>query len=119
MSLSSDTVNITKLYRLKEDGSNWVVYQDHTTDYLKSKGLRSHLNGGIRKPTEIIECFNELTNIIQFFRPDDTAFATPLSAEDVTKFKDSACNYDKNEGISSNILDNMLPTSIYCKVQTH
>ncbi|KAJ2936697.1 hypothetical protein H1R20_g406, partial [Candolleomyces eurysporus] len=119
MSPGSDTVNITKLYQLKKDGFNWAVYRDRTTDYLKSKGLRSHLNGHVRKPTEIVEHFNELTNVIQFFRPDNTAFATPLLAKDVAKFEDSTCDYNKNEGIGSDVLNNTLPTSIYCEIQTH
>ncbi|RXW12313.1 hypothetical protein EST38_g13542 [Candolleomyces aberdarensis] len=87
MSPGSDAVNVSMLYRLKEDGTNWAAYRDRTTDHLKSKGLRSHLNGRVRKPVEIIERVNESTNAFQYFNPSDTAFATPLSADNIEKFE--------------------------------
>ncbi|KAJ2923795.1 hypothetical protein H1R20_g13297, partial [Candolleomyces eurysporus] len=116
MSPDSDSITIAKLYRLKEDGSNWAVYRDRTTDYLKSKGLRSHLNGRVKEPIEIVERINESTNTIQFFKPDDTAFATPLSDKDVGKLEDAACEYDKNQGLGSDVLNNTVPTSIYREI---
>ncbi|RXW11752.1 hypothetical protein EST38_g14103 [Candolleomyces aberdarensis] len=118
MSPGSDAVNISKLYRLKEDGTNWAAYRDRTTDHLKLKGLRSHLNGRVRKPVEIVERVNELTNAFQYFNPSDAAFAAPLSADDIEKFEVAACEYDKNEGVGSDVLNNTLPTSIYREIQT-
>ncbi|RXW12896.1 hypothetical protein EST38_g12957 [Candolleomyces aberdarensis] len=118
MSPAGDSLSISKLYKLKEDGSNWAVYRDRTTDYLKGKGLRCHLNGRVKKPIEVVERINESTNATQFFNPTDIAFATPLSDEAVEKLEDAACDYDKNEGIGSDVLNNTLPTSIYRKIQT-
>ncbi|RXW11527.1 hypothetical protein EST38_g14328 [Candolleomyces aberdarensis] len=119
MSPGSDAVNLSKLYRLKEDGSNWAAYRDRTTDHLKGKGLRSHLNGRVKKPIEIVERFNNSTNAIQYFQPSDAAFATPLTDDDIEKFEVAACEYDKNEGIGSDVLNNTLPTSIYREIQTY
>ncbi|RXW15910.1 hypothetical protein EST38_g9944, partial [Candolleomyces aberdarensis] len=118
MSPAGDSLSISKLYKLKEDGSNWAVYRDRTTDYLKGKGLRCHLNGRVKKPIEVVERINVSTNATQFFNPTDIAFATPLSDEAVEKLEDAACDYDKNEGIGSDVLNNTLPTSIYREIQT-
>ncbi|RXW13584.1 hypothetical protein EST38_g12270 [Candolleomyces aberdarensis] len=118
MSPAGDSLSISKLYKLKEDGSNCAVYRGGTTDYLKGKGLHCHLNGRVKKPIEVIECINESTKATQFFNPTDTAFTTPLSDKAVEKLEDAACDYDKNEGIGSDVLNNTLPTSIYRKIQT-
>ncbi|KAJ2929035.1 hypothetical protein H1R20_g8058, partial [Candolleomyces eurysporus] len=48
----------------------------------------------------------------------DTAFATPLLADDIERFEVAASEYDKNEGVGSDVLNNTLPTSIYREIQT-
>jgi hypothetical protein len=116
MSPGSDTVNITKLYRLKEDGSNWAVYRDRTTDYLKSKGLRSHLNGRVTKPIEVVEKWDESLSRTIFYKPDDTKFENPIALSDVAKYEESASEYDRLEGIGSDVLNNTIPTSIYREI---
>ncbi|RXW16152.1 hypothetical protein EST38_g9701 [Candolleomyces aberdarensis] len=104
MSPTSNLLSISKLYKLKEDGSNRAIYQDRTTDYLKGKGLRCHLNGCVKIPIKVVEHFNKSTNVTKFFNPTDTAFATPLSDKAIEKLKDTAFNYNKNKCIGSDAM---------------
>ena len=112
MSPDSDTVNITKLYRLKDNGSNWAVYRNRTTAYLKSKGLRSHLNGRVMKPVELVERYSTMLNTIYFYTPSDTEFDNPLTNTEVQCFEDLATAYDRNEGLDTDVLNNTLPPHI-------
>jgi hypothetical protein len=116
MSPDSDSITIAKLYRLKDDGSNWAVYRDCTTDYLKSKGLHSHLDGCVTKPIEVVKKWDKSLFKTIFYKPDDTKFENPIALSDVAKYEESASEYDRLEGIGSDILNNTISTSVYCEI---
>ncbi|KAJ2929484.1 hypothetical protein H1R20_g7604, partial [Candolleomyces eurysporus] len=116
MSPASDTPSFSKPYKLKEDGSNWAVYRDRTTDHLKGKGLRSHLNGRVSKPIELNERYSESLNKFFFYLPSDDDFENPLESADVDKYELLAAEYDRNEGLGSDVLNNTIPTPIYREI---
>ncbi|KAJ2911382.1 hypothetical protein MD484_g9032, partial [Candolleomyces efflorescens] len=116
MSPTSDSVSITKLYKLKEDGSNWAVYRDRTSDYLKSKGLRSHLNRRVTKPIEVIEVWDDELSKTIFYKPDDPKHENPIALTNVLKYEELASKYDRLEGIGSDVLNNTIPASIYREI---
>ncbi|KAJ2918787.1 hypothetical protein MD484_g1572, partial [Candolleomyces efflorescens] len=110
---------VTKLYKLKDDGSNWAVYRDRTMDLLKGKGLRSHLNGRVTKPVEPMEIWDAGTKKTRWFRSDDPNFETPLSIAEVNVLEEAAAEYDKREGIGSDIINNSIPSSVYREIYKH
>ncbi|KAJ2911504.1 hypothetical protein MD484_g8911, partial [Candolleomyces efflorescens] len=116
MSPASNSVSITKLYKLKEDGSNWAVYRDRTSDYLKLKGLRSHLNGRVTKPIKVVKVWDDKLSKTIFYKPDDTKHKNPITLTDVLKYEELASEYDQLEGIGSDVLNNTIPASIYCEI---
>ncbi|KAJ2921695.1 hypothetical protein H1R20_g15406, partial [Candolleomyces eurysporus] len=116
MSPASDTPSFSKLYKLKEDGSNWAVYRDRTIDHLKGKGLRSHLNSRVTKPIELTERYSESLNKFFFYLPSDIDFENPLESADVDKYEQLASDYDRNKGLGSDVLNNTIPTAIYREI---
>ncbi|RXW17545.1 hypothetical protein EST38_g8307 [Candolleomyces aberdarensis] len=117
MSPSSNYVNISRPYKLKEDGFNWADYRARTMDHLKGKGLRSHLNGRVTKPVELVERWSEPLNKAFFYKPTDLTFDEPLEIEEVEKFEQLATEYDRKEGLGSHILNNTIPMSVYREIR--
>ncbi|KAJ6536211.1 hypothetical protein B0H19DRAFT_1003954, partial [Mycena capillaripes] len=51
---STSQLKITRLPKLKDDGSNWINYRDLAMNTLTAKGLRRHVVGTIKAPPELI-----------------------------------------------------------------
>ena len=50
---ATDAIKLLKLPKLKNDGSNWITYRERIMNTLTHKGLKRHVLGTARKPTEI------------------------------------------------------------------
>jgi hypothetical protein len=50
---ATDAIKLLKLPKLKDDGSNWITYRERITNTLTHKGLKRHVLGTARTPTEI------------------------------------------------------------------
>ncbi|KAF8205179.1 hypothetical protein K438DRAFT_533035 [Mycena galopus ATCC 62051] len=66
-SMSSSSLKITKLPKLRDDGANWGTYKDLVMNVLVAKGLRRHVVGTARAPPELTERDGE------FFLPNRIA----------------------------------------------
>ncbi|KAJ7124497.1 hypothetical protein C8R44DRAFT_620068, partial [Mycena epipterygia] len=51
---STSQLKITRLPKLKDDGSNWINYRDLAMNTLTAKGLRRHVVGTIKAPKELV-----------------------------------------------------------------
>ncbi|KAF9057236.1 hypothetical protein BJ165DRAFT_1419330 [Panaeolus papilionaceus] len=79
------------LVKLKADWSNWELYKDATSAYLKSKGLGPHID-------------NRLMG------------NPPLSGIQDPEMRAALLDYMKNEGLGTVILFESLPSSIYTQL---
>ncbi|TFK37947.1 hypothetical protein BDQ12DRAFT_723706 [Crucibulum laeve] len=103
----SDTIKVTKLLKLKENGSNWSTYKDQTMTHLNSKGLHQYVLGTAIVPISIIKCEG------QFYSPSDVKHKEPLLSSAIDHFKNTVTDYLKNEGVSCNILKTTVPHTVY------
>ncbi len=73
---TTSTVKFLNLPRLKDDGSNWILYKEQIPNAATSKGLKCHLTGTVKKPAELTESNGDS------YKPGDLA---PLSADELKK----------------------------------
>ncbi|KAK0222060.1 kinase-like domain-containing protein [Armillaria fumosa] len=55
MSLSTSTVKLLNLPRLKDDGTNYILYKEQIPNVATAKGLRRVLYGTTKRPVEMTE----------------------------------------------------------------
>ncbi|KAF8186555.1 hypothetical protein K438DRAFT_1596392, partial [Mycena galopus ATCC 62051] len=83
-SMSSSSLKITKLPKLRDDGANWGTYKDLVMNALVAKGLRRHVVGTARAPPELTERDGE------FFLPNRIA---PMSDTELAEHEDKLDEY--------------------------
>ncbi|KAF7349135.1 Retrovirus-related Pol polyprotein from transposon TNT 1-94 [Mycena venus] len=83
-SMSSSSLKLTKLPKLRDDGSNWGTYKDLVWNALIAKGLRRHVVGTARAPPELESRDGE------FFLPPRLA---PLSEAELEEHEDKVDEY--------------------------
>ena len=54
-SMSSTSIKVVNLPKLKDNGSNWITYKERVLNTLTSKGLLRHITGTAKVPPEIEE----------------------------------------------------------------
>jgi len=106
-----DISHLTKLPKLKEDGSNWSQYVHHIRDHLYAKGLRRHLNGFSSKPKVVIKHEGK------FYLSTDELLKSPLSQQDVDDAEAAADAFYKEEGQGLDVLNLTLPPSIEISIR--
>ncbi|TFK33172.1 hypothetical protein BDQ12DRAFT_728047 [Crucibulum laeve] len=110
MGPNTNTIKVTKLVKLKEDGLNWSTYKDQIMTQLNSKDLHQHVLGMAIVPINIVKHEG------WFYDPSDVKFEEPLSSTSINYFENAVTNYLKNEGVGCNILNTTIPAAIYCQL---
>ncbi|KAJ7318789.1 hypothetical protein DFH08DRAFT_714517, partial [Mycena albidolilacea] len=108
-SMSSSSLKITKLPKLKDDGSNWGTYKDLIMNALIAKGLRRHVVGTARAPPDLTERDGE------FFLPNRLA---PLSDTELEEREDKLDEYLQKQAQVRQIIYETVSEATFMRIKS-
>ncbi|KAK6971543.1 hypothetical protein R3P38DRAFT_2586940, partial [Favolaschia claudopus] len=107
--VSSSSLKITKLPKLKDDGSNWGTYKDLAMNAIVAKGLRRHVTGTVRVPPTLEERDGE------FFLPNRLA---PLSEDELEAHEDKLDEYLQKQAQVRQIIYETVSEATFMRIKT-
>ncbi len=108
MSSSTSTVKLLNLPRLKDDGTNYILYKEWIPNVATSKGLRRVLYGTAKKPMEMTEINGD------YYLPGNL---TPLSDDEVEKQLTLQDAYDQKEAQVREMMYETISTLIFMQIK--
>ena len=85
---STSTIKVVNLPKLAEDGSNWVMYQEHVENaIMATKGLQRHLLGTTHKPETLKQKKDG-----KWYKPGSTI---AMSEDDCDKHEETVDTYEQ------------------------
>ncbi|KAF8155630.1 hypothetical protein B0H34DRAFT_659656, partial [Crassisporium funariophilum] len=106
---SSSTVKVSTLPKLKEDGSNWITYKERILNTLTSKGLKRHVTGSARKPTELIERSGD------YYKPNSLS---PLSDDQLEEHEKEVDIYDQKQAQVREVIYETISKSTFLQIKS-
>ncbi len=108
MSSSTSTIKLLNLPRLKDDGTNYILYKEQIPNVATSKGLRQVLYGTAKKPVEMTEINGD------YYLPGSLA---PLSDGEVEKQLTLQDAYDQKEAQVHEMMYETISTSTFMQIK--
>jgi hypothetical protein len=105
---ATDAIKLLKLPKLKDDGSNWITYRERIMNTLTHKGLKRHVSGTARKPTEIEIKSNKV------YRKGGTIELTSTQIEEIEKEVD---NFEQKEASVREVIYETIGQSLFLQVK--
>ncbi len=108
MSSSTSTIKLLNLPRLKDDGTNYILYKERIPNVATSKGLRRVLYGTAKKPVEMTEINGD------YYLLGNLA---PLSDDEVEKQLTLQDAYDQKEAQVREMMYETISTSTFMQIK--
>ncbi|KAJ6615137.1 hypothetical protein B0H10DRAFT_1761016, partial [Mycena sp. CBHHK59/15] len=106
---SSSLLKITKLPKLKDDGSNWGNYKDLIMNAIVAKGLRRHAIGTAKPPPDLISRDGD------YFLPNRMA---PLSDTELEEHEDKLDEYLQKQAQVRQIIYETVSEATFMRIKT-
>ncbi|PBK89113.1 hypothetical protein ARMGADRAFT_854509, partial [Armillaria gallica] len=97
--------------KLKDDGSNWVAFEEKITNKFLDKGLGRHLQGTARAPSHPVEHKGK------FYWSTDAGFLHPLSDDDLEKLENKFEEYEQKEAKMHTIIYESISDSTFNEIK--
>ena len=108
---ATTAIKLVSTAKLKDNGSNWVVFEEKITNKFLDKGLGWHLRGTAHVPPHPVEHKGK------FYQSTDTVFAHPLSDDDLEKLEDKLEEYEQKEAKMRTIIYESISDSTFNKIK--
>jgi gag-polypeptide of LTR copia-type len=110
---TSDTFKFIKLEKLKDDGTNWVTYQECVTITMTHKGLRQHFLGTKRKPGTFIELDRKFYKTEDIKKKDRVT----LTDKEVEDMEEALDEYEQKEALVREVIYETISQSMFLQIK--
>src|SRR3979490_462954 len=107
--MSSSSLKIVNLPKLKDDGSNWITYKERIMNTLTHKGLKRHVTGSARKPKE-----TELRDDGEYYLPRSMV---PLSDDQVEDYEKKMDEFAQKQASVREVIYETVSKSTFLQIK--
>ena len=107
--MSSSSLKIVNLPKLKDDGSNWITYKERVMNTLTHKGLKRHVTGSARKPKE-----TELRDDGEYYLPRSMV---PLSDDQVEDYEKKMDEFAQKQASVREVIYETVSKSTFLQIK--